>query len=104
MVYHGVFFGMSLPRYAARVDENQKDIVEALRKIGCDVLVLGRPVDLLVGWRAHNYLLECKSGRSYTGTLEQREWIKNWKGQVRVVQSPQEAVEVVTQAYGGLAG
>lgn len=97
---------MRAPRYAARVDENQKEIVDALEKIGCSVIVIGRPVDLLVGYRAHNFLIECKNpdsryGSKDEGTPTQRNFFKAWKGQVRKVWSPEEAIELVTGAYGG---
>lgn len=52
---------MSLPRYAARVDTTQSEIVEALRKAGWNVLVLGYPVDLLCDKNGEIRLLECKT-------------------------------------------
>ena len=94
------------PRYAARVDENQKEIVNALEKIGCKVIVIGRPVDLLVGYRAHNFLIECKNPDSRYGSKDestptQRKFFADWKGQVRKVYTAEEAIELVTRAYSG---
>lgn len=43
-------------RRAARVDANQQEICEALRRAGYFVRVLGLPVDLLV-WRPGGYFV-----------------------------------------------
>lgn len=40
---------MSLNRYAARTDANQKAIIAGLQAAGCVVWVIRVPVDLLVG-------------------------------------------------------
>jgi len=48
-------------RYAARVDANQEQIVSALRAAGAYVWIIGIPVDLLVGYRGHTFLVEIKS-------------------------------------------
>lgn len=87
-------------RRAARVDGNQSEIVAALREIGCDVKVIGLPVDLLVGYRARNFLVEVKDPNgSNKLTPGQKEFIATWRGQVRVCRSPEEAVRLVTEAY-----
>ncbi len=53
---------MSIHRTAARRDQNEKDIVDALRRVGADVRRLsGAEVpDLLVGYRARTLLLGVK--------------------------------------------
>lgn len=88
-------------RRAAKVDGNQQDIVDALRAIGCDVYVIGKPVDLLVGYRVRNFLIEVKrKGRENRKDQQaQRDWMAKWRGQVRVVTSPEEAIALVTGAY-----
>jgi small-conductance mechanosensitive channel len=48
-------------RRAARVDANQEQIVSALRAAGAYVWIIGLPVDLLVGFRGHTFLVEIKS-------------------------------------------
>lgn len=87
-------------RRRARVDENQPEIVEALRKMGATVQHLsavgqGCP-DLLVGYEGLNLLMEIKWP---LGTPSQREltpaqkvWHKKWRGHVAVVTSAAEAV------------
>lgn len=92
------------PKYAKRADGNQRDVIAALEKIGCSVYIVGRPVDLLVGFRHFNFLIECKTtetryGREDRGTDVQNDFIKSWKGQVRKVWTPEEAVELVQRAY-----
>ncbi len=49
-------------RQAARVDANQATIVKELRDRGALVVILGQPVDLLVGYRGEWALVEVKSG------------------------------------------
>jgi hypothetical protein len=92
---------MTRPKYAQKVDLNQSEIVKALRAIGCDVELIGRPVDALVGYRKHNFLLEIKQEgkQSRKDQKAQQDWIKNWRGQVRYVTSPEEAIRLVTMGY-----
>ena len=90
-------------RRAAKVDDNQAEIVKALRKIGCSVQVLssvgeGCP-DLLVGYRGVNYLLEVKDGSKPPShrklTPDQISWHGRWRGKVSVVGSVDEAIMAV---------
>jgi len=87
-------------RTAAKRDANEKEIVTALESIGCTVHRLDLPVDLLVGFRARNFLIEVKNpeGRA-TRTSGQGKFFEMWKGQVRQVTTVDEALELVTKAY-----
>ena len=85
-------------RRAAKVDKNQREIIAALKQIGCTVHVLGQPVDLIAGRGARNWLIECKS-RTGKKTPGQVEFFANWKGQVRIVRSAQEAVDLINESY-----
>lgn len=67
-------------RYAARVDANQQQIVSALRAAGAYVWILGLPVDLLVGYNNHTYLVEIKYGPSKRLTKLQQDFFANWIG------------------------
>jgi isopropylmalate/homocitrate/citramalate synthase len=93
------------PKYGKHVDENQLEIVHALEAIGCDVLEVGWPVDLLVGYRARNFLIEVKDPNKVPSarklTDEQDEFFKQWRGQVRKVETAEEAIQLVTEAYRG---
>ena len=67
-------------RYAARVDKNQADIVEALRKAGAYVWIIGLPVDLLCGFRGHTWLVEIKRDSKARLTPLQADFFENWSG------------------------
>ena len=67
-------------RYAARVDKNQADIVEALRKAGAYVWIIGLPVDLLVGYKGHTFLVEVKNGSKRRLTALQADFFESWRG------------------------
>ncbi len=79
-----------------RVDANQKQIVEALRKAGATVQSLasigkGCP-DVLASAHGVNYLLEVKSaGKGVTDS--ECDWIEKWEAPVAIVYSPYEALE-----------
>lgn len=90
----------------AKVDANQKQITEALRRAGCSVQPLhtiGRGVpDLLVGWRGKNFLLELKDGSKRPSerrlTEDQQTWHQEWRGQVAVAESIEEALRLLENA------
>ena len=67
-------------RYAARVDQNQDQIVLALRAAGAYVWVIGLPVDLLVGYKGHTFLVEVKNGPKRRLTPLQADFFENWSG------------------------
>ena len=95
---------MSMPKYGASVDINQKEIVDALKQIGCSVVVIGTPVDLLVGYRKHNFLVEVKApgAKPRKDQEAQRQFLKDWKGQARQLSTVDEAIRLVTRAYKGI--
>ena len=83
-------------RRAAKVDDNQDEIVKALRKIGAKVEIIGKPLDLLIWFRQRTFLIEVKNldGRDRL-TKDQVEFIAAWPGELYVVHTPAEAVELV---------
>jgi hypothetical protein len=93
-------------RRAAKIDDNQRSIVDALRAIGASVQTLA-PVgqgcpDLLVGYKGHNYLLEVKDGNKVASarrlTPLQEVWHRQWAGSpVAVVRSPDEALALLLE-------
>ena len=87
-----------MKRRVHRSDLNQPDIIHALKKIGCTVDVIGEPVDLLVGYRKKNFLIECKSPKGKL-TPPQKKFFAEWKGQVRKARSAEEAIKLVTESY-----
>ena len=86
----------SLTRLAARRDENEAAIVQALRKAGATVELLSATniPDLLVGYRGQNFLLEVKTEK---GKLKegQKNWASHWRGQHAVVRTVDEALQVI---------
>lgn len=90
-------------RRAAKVDDNQAEIVAALRRAGCSVCSLagvgrGCP-DLAVGLRGRTYMLEIKDGRKPPSkqrlTPDEQAWHDAWRGHVAVVSSVDEALDAV---------
>jgi len=90
-------------RRAARTDGNQGAIVDALRAIGatvCSLAACGKGIpDLLIGYRAHNYLIEVKNPDKPAAdralTDDQVIWHDGWQGVVHVVETPAQALQVV---------
>lgn len=85
-------------RYAAKTDENQAEIVRALRTAGCSVLILSRVgqgcPDLLVARDGRNVLLEVKRpGKKLND--EQRDFVLAWRGEMHKVETAVEAVGVM---------
>jgi len=96
-------------RRAARTDENQEQIVKALRAVGASVQSLaavghGVP-DLLVGYQGKNILIEIKDGNKTPSkrklTDDQMKWHESWNGgAVAVVDS----VDAAWAALGIMRG
>ena len=88
---------------AARVDENQAAIVDALRKAGASVFVASKVgggfPDLVVGYGGTTYLLEVKNPNKPKAdrqlTPEQSIFFCFWRGHVEMVLTPEEALQVV---------
>jgi len=78
----------------ARKDLNQDEIVAALEAVGAEVWIIEEPVDLMVGFRGINYLLEVKG---LTGTLTDRQkvFFRDWRGHKAVVRSVDEALRAI---------
>jgi len=88
------------PRYGKTVDANQLEIVKALERIGCDVCEIGWPLDLLVGYRQRNWLLEVKDPAQVPSkrklTPDEQTFFDTWRGQKAKVETIDEALAVVT--------
>ncbi len=86
-------------RYAAKVDSNQTEIVEALRGIGASVCVTsavgqGFP-DLTVGFRGSTFLIELKTPTGKM-TKDQMCFIESWRGHYSIVRSVEQAIDAIT--------
>jgi len=93
----------NLMRRAARADDNQAEIVQALLRMGATVQHLhsvgdGCP-DIVCGFKNKNYLIEIKDGNKPPSrrklTPVQERWHRLWAGQHAVVKTPEEAVRVI---------
>ena len=87
-----------MPRWAAKVDGNQREIVRALRGVGASVALThrigGGYPDLTVGFRGRNYLMEVKTQDGSLNDLEQ-DFFRCWRGHAMVVRSVDEALRVI---------
>ena len=83
-------------RYAARVDANQDQIVSALRAAGAYVWIIGLPVDLLVGYKGHSFLMEINTTSKKRLTKLQADFFENWTGgTVCRIDSPEAALRMI---------
>ena len=83
-------------RYAARVDANQQAIVKALRDAGAYVWIIGLPIDLLVGYKNHTFLVEVKDGSKKRLTALQEDFFLNWTGGTLArIDSPKAALRMI---------
>lgn len=86
-------------RHAARVDANQQAIVAALRAAGAYVWIIGLPVDLLVGYQQHTFLMEIKTTSKKRLTGLQADFFEKWAGGTLCrVDSPQAALQMIEVA------
>ena len=99
-------------RRANRVDANQVDVVRALREAGAFVRVInqgeGLP-DLLVGFRGKTFLMEVKDGDKMPSqrrlTDAEADFFANWTGgPLGIVESPRDALEMLTKELDSLDG
>jgi hypothetical protein len=97
-----------MSRTRARVDDNQPEIVAALRKHGASVACLhqcgGGIPDLLVGFKGVNFLIEVKDGLKRPSarklTPDQHNWHELWRGQVSIVTNCAEAIALMESQCG----
>ena len=83
-------------RHAKRTDANQEAIVKALRDAGAYVWIISLPVDLLVGYKNHTFLVEIKSTSKKRLTSLQADFFENWCGGTLVrIDSPDGALRMI---------
>ena len=92
---------MSYARRMTRPDATQEAIVEALRKAGVSVWVIGHPVDLLTYHQGTWGLLECKpvKKRNRKDQARQTEWLQIFA--VPVVRTAEDALKAVLDVSRG---
>jgi hypothetical protein len=93
-------------RQMKKVDSNHSEIVKGLRTIGASVrstagIGKGFP-DIAVGYRNRNWLFEIKDPDKFPSqrhlTLAEEEFFENWRGQVSIIHSLDEALAVINAA------
>lgn len=86
-------------RRAAKVDDNQEELVKALRKMGATVAITsavgsGFP-DAVVGFRGVNELVEIKDGSKSPSrrklTDDQVEFLDCWRGSFEIIECYEDA-------------
>jgi phosphoserine phosphatase len=83
-------------RHAKRVDANQDAIVATLRAAGAYVWIISLPVDLLVGYKNHTFLVEIKTDARKRLTALQTDFFENWTGGTLCrVDSPDAALRMI---------
>ncbi len=90
---------------AKRIDQNQTEIIETLRLLGCSVantsrMGMGFP-DIVIGLNGKNYLIEIKNGSKPPSaqalTSPEKRFHQFWRGQITVIKSTKEAIEFVNK-------
>jgi hypothetical protein len=83
-------------RHAKRVDANQDAIVATLRAAGAYVWIIGLPVDLLVGYNNHSFLVEVKTTSRKRLTALQADFFESWTGGTLArIDSPDAALRMI---------
>ncbi len=81
---------------AASRDQNEPEVVAALRKAGAFVYVMREPLDLLVGFQGQTYLLEVKMPKKGRITPAQVKFFDEWPNEnAHVVRTCEEALTVI---------
>ena len=87
-----------MPRWAARTDANQAEIVEALRAAGAVVLILSRVgqgcADLAVGKGGKVWFMEVKTEKGKL-TPAEKEFQDMWQDNYVIVRTPEEALKAI---------
>ncbi len=96
-------------RRNARVDSNQKEIVEFIRRYGGTVLItsqLKNCFDILVGYNGFNIIMEIKDGNKTPSqrklTKGEKEFRDTWKGGYYHIVKNLKEVENVLEYYYNL--
>ena len=90
-------------RVRGRIDDNQKEVVSQLRKLGVSVAItsmLGKGFpDLVLGYQNKNYLIELKDGSKTksrkTLTEDEQKFFDGWLGQVDKVESIEDICKII---------
>ena len=90
-------------RVRGRIDDNQKEVVSQLRKLGVSVAItsmLGKGFpDLVLGHQNKNYLIELKDGNKTksrkTLTEDEAKFFNDWRGQCNKCESLDDICRII---------
>ena len=92
---------MSLPKYQAKRDMAEPEVVSTLTDIGFSVVRTDKPTDLIVGFRRRMWLVEVKSGHKGYGkglNDNQKKFAETWRGpDIVILRSAQDAMDWAVQ-------
>ncbi len=70
---------MSMPKYTAKRDRSEPEVVRTLHGLGFSIWRLDQPVDLLLGFRGNLWLAEVKTGKAKFNA-NQVKFMEEWRG------------------------
>jgi hypothetical protein len=90
-------------RLHGKIDANQSAIVKELRQCGASVWITSNlgdgSGDIVVGWRGQNFIFEVKDPSQIPSkrklTSDEKEFHANWHGQIHVIESAGDALEIM---------
>jgi hypothetical protein len=87
---------------AKKVDTNQPELTEKLRKLGFSVFItsdLGKGYpDINVGWKGLNFLIEIKPDDKARLTKREQNFFDTWQGQVDKCVNVDDVIEAITDS------
>ena len=86
---------MSLYRRDARRDDNERDIIKALKRVGAQVEQMSRPCDLAVTFRSRHYLIEVDNPESKYRKRKEKQLETLERMRIPLVQTADEALRVI---------
>lgn len=87
-------------RFDAKRDANEPEIVQAFKLQGISVHRLDKPLDLLLGYKKRNYLVEVKVPGKHLND-NQLEFTSLWQGQWVVINSVEQANKFANEILKG---
>ena len=88
-----------MSRRAAKIDENQPEIVEEFERLGCAVkstAAMGDGFPDLIVWARGNRMVECKGKRGKL-TTDQVKFFREWPGPVHIVRNGLEVKALIQE-------
>lgn len=86
---------VSLYRRAVRRDQNERDIVDALRKVGAHVVQMSKPCDLAVSFRFRHFLIEVDNPKSKYRQRDEDQLKTLQRMHIPMVRTAEEALRLI---------